>query len=406
MPALVSAANEAKARLLIDVSVVYKADFKTGVQRVVRSVLGCLFNEPPQGYEIVPVFLDAESGPWCYKVAAVYFDGKNITFDSEAAHSAPALIPQHGDILLGLDLAGGHVVNADREGLFKRLRQAGVHVYFVVHDLLPVTMPQFFSPADSAGHEDWLKAIARVDGVICNSEATADDFRHWAANQRKANQPDPSFQIKSFHLGADIGNSSPSTGLPEGAEEVLSDLAARPTFLMVGTIEPRKGHPQVLRAFELLWAANLDVNLAIVGKQGWMTEDFCDRLRKHPEAGRRLFWLNGVSDEYLEKVYASSACLIAASEGEGFGLPLIEAAQKHWPILARDVPVFREVAGDYAFYFTGKDESLLAASIKEWLALYESNQHPKSDHMPWLTWKQSTDQLVECALSMSSKQCG
>jgi len=46
------------------------------------------------------------------------------------------------------------------------------------------------------------------------------------------------------------------------------------------------------------------------------------------ENRKRLFWLEGISDEYLEKVYAASSCLIAASEGEGFGLPLTRSRTK------------------------------------------------------------------------------
>ena len=103
--------------------------------------------------------------------------------------------------------------------------------------------------------------------------------------------------------------------------------------------------------------------------------------------------LEGVSDEYLEKVYSSSACLIAASEGEGFGLPLIEAAQHHLPMIIRDIPVFREVAGDHAFYFQGLSADNLARSIKTWLESFEVNEHPTSMAMPWLTWEESAHQL-------------
>ena len=65
----------------------------------------------------------------------------------------------------------------------------------------------------------------------------------------------------------------------------------------------------------------------------------------------------------LEKVYAASTCLISASEGEGFGLPLIEAAQHKIAIIARDIPVFREVAGDHAFYFNGNESTDLPKAI-------------------------------------------
>ena len=165
---------------------------------------------------------------------------------------------------------------------------------------------------------------------------------------------------------------------------------------MVGAIEPRKCHAQALAAFERLWGDGRDLNLVIVGKQGWMVERLLDRLRAHSELNRRLFWLDGISDEYLDKIYAASTCLIAASEGEGFGLPLIEAAQHKIPIIARDIPVFREVGGDCVFYFSNdKSPEALAKAIKEWLKLYTTGKHPKSDGMPYLTWAESARNLLD-----------
>jgi glycosyltransferase involved in cell wall biosynthesis len=118
-----------------------------------------------------------------------------------------------------------------------------------------------------------------------------------------------------------------------------------------------------------------------------------------------LFWLEVISDEYLEKVYAASTCLMAPSEGEGFGLPLIEAAQHKKHIIARDIPVFREVAGQYAFYFNGLDPESLTACVKDWLKLNVEGRTPQSENMPWLTWKESANQLVSKILPVqSSKQ--
>jgi glycosyltransferase involved in cell wall biosynthesis len=162
---------------------------------------------------------------------------------------------------------------------------------------------------------------------------------------------------------------------------------------MVGTLEPRKGHLQVLDAFECLWKEDKPINLVIAGKKGWMVDDLVERLSGHSELNKRLFWLQCISDEYLERVYAESTCLIAASYGEGFGLPLIEAAQYKLPIIARDIPVFREVAGEHAYYFPFEDTQELVSSIKDWLEQYEIGEHPKSKKLPWLTWGQSSKQL-------------
>jgi glycosyltransferase involved in cell wall biosynthesis len=167
---------------------------------------------------------------------------------------------------------------------------------------------------------------------------------------------------------------------------------------MVGTVEPRKGHAQALAAFELLWARGVEVNLAIVGKQGWMMDKLCEKLRSHPEKDQRLFWLPGVSDEMLERLYQQCVCLLAASEGEGFGLPLIEAAQHHIPILARRLPVFEEVAGAHATYFEGLEPEALAAAIEAWLDAHRRGAAPASDTMPWLTWQGATGQLVAACI--------
>jgi glycosyltransferase involved in cell wall biosynthesis len=118
-----------------------------------------------------------------------------------------------------------------------------------------------------------------------------------------------------------------------------------------------------------------------------------------------LFWLEGISDEYLEKIYAASSCLIAASYGEGFGLPLIEAAQHKLPIMARDIPVFREVAGEHAYYFEAETADGLAVDIKSWIGLYTQEKHPQSVNMQWRTWKESADQLCKIILSKGELKC-
>jgi glycosyltransferase involved in cell wall biosynthesis len=180
---------------------------------------------------------------------------------------------------------------------------------------------------------------------------------------------------------------------------VLDCLRSQRSFLMVGTLEPRKGHEQVLEAFEQLWENGLNINLVIVGKQGWLMEAVIKRLRTHRNLNRQLFWLEDISDEYLKRLYDTCTCLIAASYGEGFGLPLIEAAQHKLPIIARDIPVFREVAGPFAYYFETKSPDALAQAIKAWLTLFGMDQHNKSSKMPWLTWKESAQQLSSVILS-------
>jgi glycosyltransferase involved in cell wall biosynthesis len=204
--------------------------------------------------------------------------------------------------------------------------------------------------------------------------------------------------IGYFHLGANIAQSDPISGMAKDAAATLAQISSRPSFLMVGTVEPRKGHAQTLAAFERLWRDGLDVNLVIVGKKGWLVEALLRPLRSHAERGKRLFWLETCSDDMLMRLYEDCAALLMASEGEGFGLPLIEAALYKLPIICRDLSVFKEVAGENAYYFHETEPEDLANGIREWIQLNKSGQAPDSSGMPWLTWKQSTAQLLDVIL--------
>ena len=380
------ATDKGQKQLLVDISELAQRDAGTGIQRVTRSILMELLESPPAGYVVAPVYATHDKLGYRYaRQFSARFLGLTSEQDDDPIDHSP------GDIFLGLDLQH-HVVSAQKYYL-AALRHGGTKVYFVVYDLLPVLMLDVFPPSAYEMHKAWLEVLMGFDGAVCISRAVANELTDWQLIHGPHRlRP---FKISWFHLGADFKNSVKSFGLPTDANQVLQVLVQRQTFLMVGTIEPRKGQTQTLEAFELIWKENIDVNLVIVGKQGWLVDVLFARLRSHPELNKRLFWLDDISDEYLEKVYAASTCLIAASYGEGFGLPLIEAAQHKLPIIARDIPVFREVAGRHAYFFDGKSPEALTLSIKAWLKLYGANLHPKSKDMPWLTWKQSARQLLE-----------
>jgi glycosyltransferase involved in cell wall biosynthesis len=378
----------APRQLLVDVSALVQSDLKTGIQRVVRSVLLAMLNDPPPGFRIEPVF--SHGGGTSYRYARQF--ALNLTGATGLALEDAPVDLRPGDVFLGLDLFTNGT--SQNEALLRSMSDRGVAIHFVVYDLLPMLRPDVFPFGTEQYFGDFLRTVHAVsDGVICISRAVADELAGWYEGQGLRRRLP--LQLGWFHLGADIDASAPSTGMPPDAHVVLDALAARPSFLMVGTVEPRKGQAQALAAFEQLWERGVDVNLVIVGKEGWMVEQLAARMANHPEKGKRMFWLAGISDEMLLKLYAGSAALLAASEGEGFGLPLIEAAQHGIPIVARSLPVFREVAGDHAYYFDGLAPADLARAIEDWLALQCAGKAPPSTGMPWLTWDRSARQVVD-----------
>lgn len=370
--------------LFIDVSDVSHHDLRTGIQRVVRSILHYI-SLSSRGYRIAPVRL--EGGRYCH---AHRFMARFLGLSSSALEDAPASM-REGDIFLGLDLYVGHI--AQNAPLFHSMHERGVKIHFVVYDILPLRFPHFFPPETYPQFLNWFGLISEVsDSLCCISRAVAEDVADWLdANPVLRDTP---LRIESFPLGADIENSAPTTGITPDQQSQFDAIRSEHTVLMVGTIEPRKGHAQALSAFELLWEQGSDAALVIIGKAGWMVDNLTQRLRSHPEKNRRLFWFEGSSDELLNLVYERSGLLLAASYGEGFGLPLIEASRHGIPLLVRDIPVFREVAGEYARYFQASSPSELASALVEW---FDNSSEPIRD-LPYTTWRESSDVLMGLVL--------
>ena len=387
--ALDRSVSEELPTIFIDVSDLARFDHRTGIQRVTRAIVSEWMAEAPEGFRVKLIRIDREKRTYvCADAFAAQFDAAG-----QGGGEDSPLVCHAGDIFLGLDLVGDAVPLVS--DWFEYFRSVGVYVAFVVYDILPVRHPEWWPEGGGWHHERWLKSIvASSDRLICISRTVAEDVRDWVHEKGVSTNAD----LKWFHLGADITASVPTRGLPADSEEVIARIENSDSFLMVGTIEPRKGHAQALAAFERLWAQGDDALLVIVGKRGWLVDALCDALASHPERGNRLFWLEAISDEYLQRVYKASSCLLAASEAEGFGLPLIEAAQRGKPVLARDIPIFREVAGEYASYFGGLGADALATAVLQWQVGNSAGAVPDISGLRWLTWRESAAQLEESLL--------
>jgi glycosyltransferase involved in cell wall biosynthesis len=361
-------------QILVDISSIIKVDLKTGIQRVVRSTLIELVKNSPKNWRVEAVYLDYQDGEYNYFYAREYMlkllgiGGVNI-YDE-------VVDIDFRDIFYGLDLVACEVDLALKHNIYKTYKDMGVKIIFMVYDLLPITNPEFFPDGSKDIHQKWFENIIKVsDTLIAISASVASEIKKFTKDK----------DITYVHLGADIST------LP-----LVRVKVKKPTFLIVGTIEPRKGHSQVLEAFERLWREGMDIDLVIVGKEGWMVEEFMKRLTNHRLRDKNLFYLKNIDDKTLQEYYLKASAIIVASYAEGFGLPLIEAALYGTPIIARDIPVFKEVASTHAYYFKDtKSPKLLSLQIKEWLELYSSGTHPKPQDMPYFTWEESVQKLLK-----------
>jgi glycosyltransferase involved in cell wall biosynthesis len=121
-------------------------------------------------------------------------------------------------------------------------------------------------------------------------------------------------------------------------------------LIFVGTIEPRKNLTRLLAAFESLRAEGLTEALVIVGRRGWLNDDFFAALERSPV--RDAVILPGyTSDEDVPAIYAGAQALVFPSLYEGFGLPVLEAMACGTPVAASSASSIPEVGGDAALYF-------------------------------------------------------
>lgn len=377
-------------QILFDVSALSRTKFVTGIERVTRAMLAELLRAAPPGWRVEPVRIEGDG----YVYARAYTAG----FLGLAQPPAPdeRVEAAHGDLYLGIDWSADRIPHV--QDWFAAQRRRGVKLVFMVYDILPLLRPEFFPAEIPPMVQRWLDAIGKVaDGLVAISGTVQQETAAWlGAHLPQRLLPLP---LGHVHLGADITATQGADMANAAAAEpdLEKALAARPTFLMVGTLEPRKGHALALAALEKIWAEGGEVNLVVVGRLGWM-KALGGPLRSHAQAGQKLFWLERADDALLRRLYAESAALLALSDAEGFGLPLIEAAQHGLPVIARDIPVFREVAGSHAFYADGTDAAATAASLKAWLALHAEGRAPASSAMPWMSWAQSTAALLRLVL--------
>jgi glycosyltransferase involved in cell wall biosynthesis len=373
-------------QLLVDISELVSRDARTGIQRVVRTILQLWLDEPISGWRVEPVYatIDGKGFRYARRFVDTFLGGDGPWRDDDEVEV------WSGDVFLALDLQL-HILPKQAQ-ILQSWRKRGVTALAVIYDLLPIRFPQLFPDGWGEAQADWMQAVAQLDGTISISRTTMADVSHW--RQEHTQNTVPTARDSWFHLGADFSEKKASSGLPANFTAVLGAMKRGTAFLMVGTVEPRKGYGQVLDAFEQAWQSHPDLVLVIFGNCGWGVDSLVDRLRGHSLSGKNLFWIEGGSDEFLELAYADADCLLCASAGEGFGLPVVEGARHGVPLLLRDLPVFHEIAGTSASWFEDTEEpGVLAHAIVAWCTRHEAGQSIPPDGINILTWRESAKQL-------------
>lgn len=299
---------------------------------------------------------------------------------------------QPGDQLVLLDSSW----HTDFFPFAEQLKRDGVGIVSVIYDLIPLTHPQFYDTRLVEVFSEWFDWISKTaDGYVAISATVRDQVR--AELQRRVGPAKAdALWFDYFHLGSELDLREANAAVEPRLMRMFD--TPEPVFLMVSTIEPRKNHDYLLDAFELAWAAGSKARLCIAGRIGWKCDALLARVRNHPQLNKRLFMFNDLSDTSLEYAYSHARSLVFASWVEGFGLPLVEAMQRGLPAMGSDIPVFREIGGEFMAYFDLAAPQNLADLV---VRFESSGQFPAARPVAdwsWIGWREASAQLVERTL--------
>lgn len=304
--------------------------------------------------------------------AVVRYKGRTLLFSSSASQRlfAELLEPsaQFRRVIAWLMICASLKLHRDdtRSGLFlfnvshhgleqvsypEQLRKQKVKPLFLVHDLIPITHPEYCRSGEADLHKIRMNnALQAASGIVTNSQATLDELSLYA---KKTKQTMP-----------------PAIAAPLAAATLPKPNTARPIeasyFLMLGTIEARKNHWLLLQVWRKL-IEQLGENapkLVLIGQRGWECENVVDLLERSILLRGHVIELPNCSDMELSTYIAHAQALLFPSFVEGYGMPLMEALSLGVPVIASDLHVFREIAGDSPDYLDPLDGMAWLSHIK------------------------------------------
>jgi len=235
------------------------------------------------------------------------------------------------------------------------LKRQRLRAVYLIHDLIPITHPEYCRSGEAEKHAVRMRtALRSASGIIVNSASTGDELATFARSEGLPVAP-----ILVAHLGIET--------LPESGK---SSPSPRPYFLSIGTIEGRKNHILLLRLWARLRAnlAQCAPDLILIGQRGWEAGETFALLDGPQHAHGKIIELSHCSDAELAAWIDHAQALLMPSHVEGFGLPVLEALARGTPVIATDLPVYREIAQAIPLLIDPSDEDAWLQAIVEYTA--------------------------------------
>ncbi len=213
----------------------------------------------------------------------------------------------------------------------------------MIHDLLPLDCPEYFSPANLPIFRRRLAtAFRHASAFIVSTEAVK--ARLQLELSRQGSRPRP-IHVQPFPSPLEAASSA------EPARD--EPWRGHPYFVVLGTIEPRKNHLLLLHLWRRLVAERPGApRLVLVGARGWESEQIADMLDRCLSIQGHILEIAGLRSADLVTLLRGARALLMPSFDEGYGLPLVEALSLGTPAIASDISVFREVTQGCATFLS------------------------------------------------------
>jgi glycosyltransferase involved in cell wall biosynthesis len=268
-----------------------------------------------------------------------------------------------------------------------------------VHDILPILFDRFYpAPWCYEFKANVTAAFSYADAFFCVSNFTGSALIEFGRRQKQKVPP-----VMTAYNGFEPLVEREVLETPEFKEnrsflfrkhvQEAFGGHARP-FLMVGSIEPKKGHIPTIKCFEAIWRAGHTRNLVIIGRRGWLEQPIVHTIEGSAYYEQKLFWFSDFDDFDLAQAYTRSHALIFSSFGEGFGIPMIEASYFAKPTIVLDTPIAREVLGPSGLFFHDSETLIDRVIELEDRARYQAACASASG-LSWASWDEYTPRVLD-----------
>ncbi|ABD25192.1 glycosyl transferase, group 1 [Novosphingobium aromaticivorans DSM 12444] len=223
----------------------------------------------------------------------------------------------------------GHT-DIDLSRLLGWTRRSRVNPIYLIHDLIPLTHSEFCRSEAIERHRGRVvNALFSAAGVIANSRATAAELELYGRSHGIPLPPITSAWLAGARL----------------AQDDVVPLKSGRHFVCVGTIEGRKNHFMLLQVWQRLVErlGPAAPKLVLIGQKGAEAAHVESMLERGRGMSDHVVILSHCPDEELGRWIRTARALLLPSFAEGFGLPVIEAMELGTPVIASDLPCFREI---------------------------------------------------------------